>query len=57
MCKRKECVGVGRYCGCVRGRCVLRICVWGYDGMQESVCRDVRRAGECEGVFWGNVWV
>ena len=45
MCKRKECVGVGRYCGCVRGRCVLRIRVWGYDGMQESVCRDVRRVG------------
>lgn len=31
--------------GYVRVRCVLRICVWGYDGMQESMCRDVREAG------------
>ena len=31
--------------GCVRVRCVLRICVWRYDGMQESMCRDVRGAG------------
>ena len=50
--------------GCVRVRCVLRICVWRYDGMQESMCRDVRGAGgmwrcvlgECVGVRGGYVW-